>query len=114
MDFNTLTPVATEIVTPAKDNPTVPWIRASYDADQARAVTVPASEAKALYSLLVKGAEIAGLGLTIRVFDGKTDHVASKELWSALEKAKSTATVVVKFRAKKRTVRTRKDAQASE
>lgn len=114
MDFGSLKPEASTIVTATQDNPTVPWLHESFETGQARQVTVPASEAKALHNLLSSGATLASLGVKIRVNDGKTDHVPSKELWETLEQAPKNAKVVVKFQAKIRTARPRKGTDASE
>lgn len=118
MDFGTLKPETSTIVTATTaDNPTIPWLQVSYETNQARQVTVPASEAKSLHSLLIHGATAADLGVKIRINDGTNDLVPSKDLWATLEKASKTSKVIVKFQAKERTKRSRKpksDAPAAE
>lgn len=113
LNFGSLTPAAAEWVSPSQDNPTVPWLRESREADAARQVSVPAKEAHGLVNLLNTGAKTADVGVSIRVVVAGEEYVPSKELWESLDKL-GNKTVAVKFKAKKRTARPRKNTATTE
>ena len=113
LDFGSLKPAKAEWVSPSQDNPTVPWLRESRETDTARQVSLPAKEAHGLVNLLNTGAKTADLGVSIRVVVGGEEYVPSKELWETVDKM-GTKLVAVKFKAKRRTARPRKNTVTGE
>lgn len=91
----------------AKSNPAVEWLRASYEADAARQVKVPANQVRTVHNMLHNAARELQVGCAVRLqWDGET-HTVSKETWETV-KGLGAKHVTIVFKGKDRVSRPRK------
>jgi hypothetical protein len=94
-------------------NPADAWLTGSYEAGDGtklgapRQVKVPASQVKTIVNMLHGASRNTGLGVSIRVRVGNDEFAVSKDLYESLTSLKDRS-VIVKFRAKVKSLRPRK------
>lgn len=118
-DLNALSIEDTEFSAPEKVNPVVPWLENADRSKTAKQVVVPATEARHIVTLLVKGAEEIKRGVSVRIAVAGTEYASSKEFWTNLKSVTEkyqkehngeVPNVTVKFKTKERSYRPRKAA----
>jgi hypothetical protein len=108
LDFSSMQPEKTEKSSNKANNPTIPWVQASFDAQEWHRVPVEAQHAREIATLLGQAAEYLDKGLRLRVLVAGTEHVPDTKFWAELAKAGSRG-VHVMYEAKTRVRRPRKD-----